>query len=111
MAFPLGERDDIMLEESDVLDGSGNYTSPWVETSGVGNYVRVAAWFNGGYPTTQLEQGVYSSSGSPERVALHEVGTENPAHGEVPIVARYLRLVITGGTESGAYRASIRKVS
>ena len=107
-------RNDILLEENTILDGSGAYTSPWVETSGI-EMIRVAAMFNGGTPTVKIQEGVYGSgSNDPSGGIVRNqdvVVSGNPGYAELAITARYFRLLITGGTSNGSYRATIRKVS
>jgi hypothetical protein len=106
-------RNDLCLELYEVLDGSGNYTGEWLETSGI-SAVRVAASFTGGSPTTRIEEGQFdtSASGGEPRAIRSQVApfAGNKAYAQVDLTCRYFRLTVTGGSADESFAATVRVV-
>jgi hypothetical protein len=106
-------RKDLCLELYEVLDGSGNYTGEWLETSEIFT-LRVAALFNGGSPTTRIEEGQFdtSASGGEPRVIRSRVVpfASNRAYVQIDLTCRYFRLTITGGSAEESFAATVRVV-
>lgn len=107
-----GRRQDIIVELYEVLDGSGNYTGDWIETSDI-NTIRVACSFNGGTPTVRVDEGQYdpSASGDPRLIRSQSIAFASlRAFGEVDLTARYFRLVVSSGSADNPFASTIRAV-
>lgn len=96
----MAQRVDLLIEVDTTLDGSGDYTSPWVETAYV-DTVRVGAV--GGENFRYVEQSIDGTN------VFFQTGIGGGLT-EVPLVARYVRLAVDGGTPSAVFRASVRVV-
>lgn len=112
-----GERVDLPLEGLKGLDGSGAYTSDWMES--VETYaIRVAVFFlNGGSGTVQIEEGAFENNGtsgtsSPRTLRTQSIAiTSSRGYAELTLCARYYRLKVSGGSANDFVVANIRRIS
>lgn len=106
---PLPHRADLVLESWTLLDGSGDFTSDWFDSSGFGRAL-IAVTFNGGTPTVRLDEGQYDSSFSTPRVIRSQSIAVSGNRGflDTPLTGRFFQLVITGGSADNPFAATIR---
>lgn len=105
-------RNDLTVELFELLDGSGDYTGDWLDTSGVQS-VRVSASFNGGAPTVSIEEAQFdtSHSGDPRVIRTQSVPVASlHAWAQLDLSARYYRLTVSGGSADNPFAATIRVV-
>ena len=100
----MAQRSDILLEVDTTLDGSGNYTGPWIEAAEI--HTVVAVWTDGiggssGYPKFNL-----SADSSNVIRSLESISPFT----EYKIPARYFRFQVSGGTANAVLRLSIKAV-
>lgn len=105
-------RSDIAVEVDELLDGSGNYTGPWLETVDIFT-VRVTCRFNGGSPTVVLEEGIFTTNDSIPKVLRSNTIPISSLHGfaGVDLSCRYFRLVVSGGSADNLFQACVRVVA
>lgn len=117
-SFAPTKRPDLLLEHNDLTDSGGNYTTPWVDSIDAVN-VRVLALVNGGSsPTVTLQEGMYSTSDSTGPVLVGDRPVPSLTSGlagyvryaELPLTARYFRLVIASGGDSTSVSLSVRSI-
>jgi hypothetical protein len=101
----MAQRSDLLFEVDTTLDGSGNYTSPWIESAEVHSVV--AVWTDGvggssGYPKFNLSADATNVIRSVESLGVF---------GEYKIPARYFRFQISGGTANATLRVSIKALT
>jgi len=106
------QRLDLVIELDELLDGSGNYTGPWLETTDIYT-VHVACKFNGGSPTVTIEHGIYTShSADPKTLHYTDVPVSSTAaSADVDLMSRYFRLTIAGGSADNLFQSTIRRLS
>lgn len=113
MSFTPTPRVDIPVEIYDLLDGSGDYTTAWLETASVFD-VRVCVAGNGGSPTITVEDGMYNApGGTVDTVRAQGVpwlSATDTAFAEFGLSARYYRVVIVGGNANNPIHITVRSV-
>lgn len=104
-------RVDLPVEVDVLLNGSGAYTGPWLETVDIFN-VRVSCLFNGGSPTVTVEEGIYTANdNTPKVIRSQNVPVSSlAAYAALSLSARYFRLTVTGGSADNLFQATIRSV-
>lgn len=111
-------RPDILQEITDATNSSGDYASPWTESTGVGS-VRVACLINGGSdPVVTLQEGMYSESDSSGPRTIRDQPVPPQTSGlagyvrsaELALTARYFRIVVANGGASSTVFLNVRSV-
>lgn len=110
-------RTDIILEISATLDGSGNYSGDWLETTGLST-VLVSCKFNTSSPIPYMwiEHGIYTpGQNSPPFISFTNLFDIDPndhtqATTSVTLLARYFRLGVWSGSPGAVMNATVRKV-
>lgn len=97
-------RSDLLVEIDTTFDASGNYTGPWMDSTGILSVRGVYSFSGSSGPQVFIEE---SSDAS---VVL---GGGGSIYGGavVPLSARYFRVAGTGADAGATLRASIRRVS
>lgn len=108
----MAQRADLLSEVDTALDGSGNYTGPWIDTGGV-EQVRVT-WQANMSPSAGVVT-VEESSDQSAIVCVPFVGSGGDSgegqRTDVPLGARYFRFKIAGATASTPLRLAIRRIA
>lgn len=100
----MAHREDIALEVNDVLDGTGQFFSEWVDSSDV-LHIGIRYAFGGGSGVSVVVQE------SPDAGTVIMSGSSVPSGGgEAGIYCRYFRLAASGGSPGAAFVASIRSL-
>lgn len=105
-------RHDLVEEVLQLLDGSGDFTSAWHDSSGV-HSLRVAVKFlDGSSPTFTIEEAQWDTDSSP-RVIRYQSVPINSLIGAVDlnITARWFRVKIDAGPSDGYCAYTMRKVA
>lgn len=110
-SFNPTHRRDINFELYEVMDGSGDYTTDWLESAEIFT-IRVACSFNGGTPTVRVDEGQYDSgAGTPRLIRSQSVSVASGrGFAELDLTGRYFRLVVSGGLADNAFAATVRTV-
>lgn len=95
----MARRGDLLVEVNSTLDGSGDYTGDWIDSSGIFT-IRVLA------TTAGVNPGIQQTA---DQVYIFS-DTLGAGYQEYPITARYFRLYMDGGTPNAAFRAIVRAV-
>jgi hypothetical protein len=95
----MAQRADLLAEIDTTLDGSGDYTGDWIDSSEI-------------YSVRVLYSGVGTQALIQESANQTNVlSTSLPVgFGEVPITARYFRFAVDGGSANATLRATVRTV-
>ena len=104
-------RQDLPLGIYELLDESGDYVGPWLETADIYT-VRVVASFNGGSPILRIDDGQYDNGSSEPRILRSQTITVagNKGFAELALSARYFRLVVDSGLADNPFAATVRAV-
>jgi hypothetical protein len=108
----LPHRKDLLLEAHPTLDGSGNFSTDWIDSAYVDS-VRVACTFNGGSPVVQVIEGQYDpdSSGDPRMMRTQTITVSaNKAYAELPLTCRFFQFAVTGGLAENPVAVTVRGV-
>lgn len=98
----MAARRDLVLEVDTTLDGSGTYTSAWLDSSDIFD-VRALIFFSGSpAPTSALEE-------SNDQTNSYS-GNTLTSGTSAPVTGRYFRLHVTGGGAGATYRAVVRTI-
>ena len=98
----MAARSDLLVEADTILDGSGHYEGDWLDSGGV-TRVAVIAVSSGSGPDLRLDQGADGSTA--------DWSPSFPASGELPVVGRYFRLRVAGGTPNATFVATLRRLA
>jgi hypothetical protein len=96
----MARRGDLLVEVNTTLDGSGNYTGDWIDSSGI-ERIRVLSTTASVFP--QIQQ-------TADQVYIFQ-DTLASGSEEYAITGRYFRLAMVSGTANATYRAIVRAVS
>lgn len=92
----MAQRSDLVLEGPITLDGSGNYTGPWIDSA----EIRSVGVIHSGTPGSQIE---FSSDASAViNIDTWTNFTEKPVHS---------RFSVAGGTANATVKVSVRAMS
>lgn len=108
----MAPRADLLGEVDTTLDGSGNYTGPWIDTGGILK-VRIA-WQSNMAPTAGVVK-VEESSDQANVIRVQFTGSGGDSgegqRVDVDLGARYFRFKISGGTANATLRLSLRSIA
>ena len=96
----MAQRADLVFEGPITLNGSGDFTGDWLDSAGI--HV-VAAAYTQGTAGVQLEQSTNAST-----LLILDSWAQGA---EKPILARYFRISVDGGTPNATVQISVRTVS
>lgn len=100
----MAQRTDLVAEIETTLDGSGDYTGPWIDSAGIFK-VRVVNVGSG----IRIEQS--NDQTNAVQISTVDVGVEGPyRHEEIAITARYFR-VRGYGDANAPLHAAVRVVA
>lgn len=105
-------RNDCFLEIEDSTDGSGTYTTDWIDSTGITGF---CAYQNipGFSPGVTMEGSIDGSTGLGNPETVIQGGSSSPtdlSSKEILVPFRYFRLKITGATASTAFKLFARVV-
>ena len=98
----MAQRSDILFEIDTTLDGSGNYTGPWIESSGIHTVILTFTEGLGGgsgYPKFHLSADATN--------VIRSIESVGPG-GEYKIPTRYFRFQESAGNANATFRLSIK---
>lgn len=118
MSFSLDPRPrpDFYLEGEQLLDGSGNWTSDWMETEQGDAHLRLALYFINNFPgSVTIQEGAFdgglSGSSFPRVIREQSVTvTGSYAYDQLDLTTRYFRVVVVGGDPNDYVTLTVRKV-
>jgi hypothetical protein len=112
--MPAPARKDLLYEGVVNLDGSGNFTSSWFDTTGI-NRVVVAANYGPvnppGLTNITIQEAMTVDGVNPVNLRSEAVSVTGAGYGQLnPVVGRFVKIVVVGGSANinGAFFLTVR---